>query len=353
MLTASTDPASRGEALLTAEHVTVEFPARWRATVHAVSDVTVSLLPGETLSLVGESGCGKSTLGRAVVRLQPVTAGRIWFQGTDITKLRGEPLRRTRSNLQIVFQDPIESLNPRHDVGDIVAEPLRAYRRGSTSDRRGMVDETLRQVGLSPPAVRAKRPYELSGGQCQRVSIARALMLRPQVLVCDEPVSALDVSIQAQVLNLLQDMKELYGLTLLFISHDLAVVRSVSDRIAVMYLGKLAEMADDPVDLYRQPAHPYTAMLLSSVPQPTFSGTSRPVQAAASEPPSPLSPPSGCRFRTRCPRARQLCADEEPIMRVIRPGRRAACHFPLIEPEPTPAPAVAAIPLHSAPADAE
>jgi len=353
MLTAGTNPAPRGDALLTADHVTVEFPARRRATVHAVTDVTISLRPGETLSLVGESGCGKSTLGRAVVRLQPVTAGRIWFQGADITKLRGEPLRRMRSSLQIVFQDPIESLNPRHEVGDIVAEPLRAYRRGAAPDRRAMVDETLRQVGLSPPTVRTKRPYELSGGQCQRVSIARALMLRPQVLVCDEPVSALDVSIQAQVLNLLQDMKELYGLTLLFISHDLAVVRSVSDRIAVMYLGKLAEMADDPVDLYRQPAHPYTAMLLSSVPQPTFGRTPRPARAAASEPPSPLNPPSGCRFRTRCPRARQLCADQEPAMREIRPGRQAACHFPLIEPDPALAPAVTVLPRLSAPADAE
>jgi peptide/nickel transport system ATP-binding protein len=318
-------------ALLTAEHVEVTFPTGRRGSVvHAVSDVSIDLLAGETLSLVGESGCGKSTLGRALVRLVPLDGGRIVFAGTELSQLVGEQLRAMRPRLQIIFQDPVGSLNPRHRVGDLVAEPLRIWNRGTSAEQKALVDQMLREVGLDPSAVRDKLPHQLSGGQCQRVSIARALILHPDVLVCDEPVSSLDVSVQAQVLNLLQDLKELHRLTLVFISHDLAVVRSISDRIAVMYLGKLCEMAADLDDLYQRPAHPYTAMLLAAVPR-ADPDTTRPARIAAPEPPSPVNPPSGCRFRTRCERVQARCADEEPPMVHIGADRYVACHYPLIE----------------------
>ena len=307
----------------------MEFPAGRGRRVHAVSDVSFDVLQGETLGLVGESGCGKSTTGRAVMQLPRPTAGGVSFDGRDLTSLRGDELRRIRTRLQMIFQDPISSLNPRRCVSDIVAEPLAIWKMGTEKERSARVAAVLETVGLDAEAVAGRRPHEFSGGQCQRISIARALVLNPTMIICDEPVSALDVSVQAQILNLLEDMKKTFRLTMVFIAHDLAVVRNVSDRIAVMYLGKLCEVA--PADyLYRAPAHHYTAALLASVPVPD--PDIRPRLAADSlqgELPSPLAPPSGCRFRTRCPRAESLCAEREPEMRAVADGHFVACHFPL------------------------
>jgi peptide/nickel transport system ATP-binding protein len=320
-----------GDALLRVENLVVEFPAG-RHRVHAVSDVSFDVLRGETLGLVGESGCGKSTTGRAVMQLPGPTSGHVWFEGRDLTTLSGDELRRTRTRLQMIFQDPISSLNPRRCVREIVGEPLSIWGLGTRAERRGRVMEVLEAVGIDAGAAEDRRPHEFSGGQCQRISIARALMLEPRLLICDEPVSALDVSVQAQILNLLEDMKARYGLTLIFIAHDLAVVRNVSDRVAVMYLGKLCEVA--PADeLYRAPAHPYTMTLLASVPVPDPSV--RPdfaVDEVDTELPSPIAPPSGCRFRTRCPRAESICAEREPEIREVADGHFAACHFPLERP---------------------
>ena len=322
-----------GEALLRAEDLTVEFPVGRRGLkVHAVSGISLDVLEGETLGLVGESGCGKSTTGRAIMQLPPPTSGRVLFEGRDLTELSGEDLRKVRPALQLIFQDPISSLNPRRKVGDIIAEPLRIWGRGSEEERTKLVDEVLEAVGLDPEASRDRRPHQFSGGQCQRICIARALVLDPKVIICDEPVSALDVSVQAQILNLLEEMKARYGLTLIFIAHDLAVVKNVSDRIVVMYLGKLCEVAP-PDGLYARPAHPYTAALLSAIPVPDPKATTRIPTALAGELPSPMSPPSGCRFRTRCPRAEARCAEEEPVLRPVLGNRDhyVACHFPLIE----------------------
>ena len=315
------------EALLRVEDLEVTF-ATAAGKVQAVSGISLDLRAGETLGLVGESGCGKSTTGKAVLQLPPPTAGRVVFEGTDLTGLRGSTLREVRPRLQCVLQDPISSLNPRRRVRDIVREPLRIWHRGSDAEQVALVDEVLDAVGLDPEVAGPKRPHEFSGGQCQRISIARSLVLDPSLLICDEPVSALDVSIQAQVLNLLEDMKQRYGLTLMFIAHDLAVVRNISDRVAVMYLGKLCEVGP-PEQVYRSPRHPYTAALLRSIPvadptvRPTADGLLR------GDLPSPLDPPSGCRFRTRCPRAEARCAAEEPEMRSVGDGHHIACHFPL------------------------
>jgi peptide/nickel transport system ATP-binding protein len=256
----------------------------------------------------------------------------VWFEGRDLTRLGSDELRRTRTRLQMIFQDPISSLNPRRRVRDIVGEPLAVWELGTAAERRRRVAEVLEAVGLDAESAGDRRPHQFSGGQCQRISIARALMLEPKLVICDEPVSALDVSVQAQILNLLEDMKARYGLTMIFIAHDLAVVRNVSDRVAVMYLGKLCEVAPAD-DLYRAPAHPYTATLLASVPVPD--PTVRPdpsVTELDSELPSPLAPPSGCRFRTRCPRAEAVCAEREPQMREVAAGHFAACHFALEPP---------------------
>ncbi|MGH9118924.1 MAG: ABC transporter ATP-binding protein, partial [Acidimicrobiales bacterium] len=258
------DPA---DALLRVEGLVVEFPAGRGRRVHAVSGISLDVLPGETLGLVGESGCGKSTTGRAIMQLPRPTAGRVLFDGTDLTRLGAEAMRRKRPDIQLIFQDPISSLNPRRRVGEIVAEPLRIWNRGSPAERDRTVDETLEAVGLDPEVSRPKRPHQFSGGQCQRISIARSLVLEPKLVICDEPVSALDMSVQAQILNLLEEMKARFGLTLIFIAHDLAVVKNVSDRVAVMYLGKICEVAR-PDDLYAEPAHPYTAALLASIPVP-------------------------------------------------------------------------------------
>jgi oligopeptide/dipeptide ABC transporter ATP-binding protein len=471
------------ETLLRAEHLTVEFPVgRSGLKVHAVSDVSLDLVEGETLGVVGESGCGKSTTGRAIMQFPPPTAGQVTFDGDELTELEGEDLRQVRTELQMIFQDPISSLNPRRKVGDIVSEPLAIWSEATTDERaptstftagllfaatavlgllslvlavgglaalfgvvedrfrfgpisvdassgsglgavlwsallagaayttylggravwsreagarslailtitgitalsplatavfstlvlpaiigavlavlltvllfskpsqgdfpgvddeaQRRVDEVLEAVGLDPEVAKAKRPQEFSGGQCQRISIARALILDPQVIICDEPVSALDVSVQAQILNLLEDMKARYGLTLVFIAHDLAVVKNISDRVMVMYLGKTCEVGP-PDTLYEEPAHPYTEALLSAIPVPDPAVRPSEEGALLGELPSPVAPPSGCRFRTRCPRATDVCAQEEPMMRPVADDHFVACHFPLVDHADAPTP---------------
>lgn len=317
---------SPDDALLRVEQMVVEFPARRGQKVHAVSDVSFDVLPGETLGLVGESGCGKSTVGRATMLMPRPTQGSVVFEGRDLTELNAEEIRRTRRRLQMIFQDPISSLNPRRRVADIVAEPLAIWNQGGAREREARVREIFDAVGLDYDAVAGRRPYEFSGGQCQRISIARSLVLDPKLIICDEPVSALDVSVQAQILNLLEDTKERFGLSLVFIAHDLGVVKNISDRIAVMYLGKLCEVAPAE-DLYQFPSHPYTRALLSAVPVPD--PRIKPAvqdRALDREFPSPLAPPSGCRFRTRCPRATELCAVEQPALREVSEGHFVACH---------------------------
>jgi oligopeptide/dipeptide ABC transporter ATP-binding protein len=306
------------------------FPARGvqrqrGSVVHAVDGVSFEIGVGETLGLVGETGCGKSTVARLVTRLLEPTSGRIVVGGSDVTHWSRRKLRPLRRDVQIVFQDPYSSLNPRRRVGSIVEAPLRAHRLGSREERRRRVGEVLRLVGLDP-AHADRFPHEFSGGQRQRIGIARALVTNPRLVVADEPVSALDVSIQAQVLNLVDDLRQEFRLALLFISHDVSVVRHVSDRIAVMYLGKIVEVA--PTErLFSAPAHPYTAALLAAVPLARVGGERRVYVRAIGEPPSPLDPPSGCRFRTRCPYAQQVCADVEPPLEA-RGGSLVACHFP-------------------------
>jgi peptide/nickel transport system ATP-binding protein len=323
------DPASHLrniEALLRVEHLVVEHNVNGRP-IYAVSDVSFDIARGETLGLVGESGCGKSTLARAVLQLGPVMAGRVLFQGQDLTRMTRKELRLIRRKMQVVFQDPVASLNPRRRIGDIVAEPLIIAGITDAAQRERSVREVLAAVGLDPDAVVGRRPHEFSGGQCQRISIARVLVLEPELIVCDEPVTALDVSVRSQILNLLEAMKARYGLTLLFIAHDLAVVKAVSDRVAVMYLGKLAEIGPTEL-LFRAPLHPYTFALLRAIPVPNPE-VKLPENIPFGEPPSPFAPPSGCRFRTRCTRATAQCASEVPRLRELGPGHYAACHFPL------------------------
>jgi peptide/nickel transport system ATP-binding protein len=314
------------QPLLRVEDLEVQYQVHHR-TVHAVSRVSFEVARGETLGLVGESGCGKSSLARAVMRLAQVRSGRVMFDGQDLTAMHGEALRRSRRDMQMIFQDPIASLNPQRRIGDIIAEPLVIAGIRDRGERERRVREMMDAVGLDWEVARGRRPHEFSGGQCQRVGIARALVLRPQLLVCDEPVSSLDVSIRAQILNLLEEMKSRYGLTMLFVAHDLAVVKAVSDRVAVMYLGQLCEIADAG-GIFRAPRHPYTAALLDAIPLPDPDlpcARSLPVGEAASS----LSPPSGCRFRTRCARATELCAREAPTMRAVQPGHQVACHHPI------------------------
>ncbi|HEY3484032.1 MAG TPA: oligopeptide/dipeptide ABC transporter ATP-binding protein [Ilumatobacteraceae bacterium] len=328
-----TNDETRSAPMLHVDHLSVEYPLR-HGTVRAVTDVSFELAAGETLGLVGESGCGKSTTGKAIVQIVRPSAGRVLFDGVDLCALSGAELRRARTGIQMIFQDPISSLNPKHTVRDIVAEPLRVWNRGSKAERTATVAAMLEAVGLDPGVAMERRPHQFSGGQCQRISIARALVLEPKVLICDEPVSALDVSVQAQICNLLEDMKDRFGLTIVFIAHDLAVVRNVSDRVAVMYLGKLCEVAR-PTALYASPAHPYTDALLKSVPVPDPKVPPVRTGLVAGEPPSPIDPPSGCRFRTRCPRAESICAAEEPALRHVADGHQVACHFPLVPVELT------------------
>jgi peptide/nickel transport system ATP-binding protein len=315
-----------GDVLLRAEHLVVEFGSGHHR-VRAVSDVSFDVARGETLGLVGESGCGKSTTGRAVALIHNPDSGSVKFDGTELTELTRGELRRARTKIQMVFQDPISSLNPRRRVLDAVIDPLAVWDIGTKAERKEKARATLDAVGIDPDTG-GRRPVEMSGGQCQRVSIARALMLDPTILVCDEPVSALDVSVQAQILNLLDDLKRDRGLTMLFIAHDLAVIKNVSDRVAVMYLGKMCEVAR-PDDLYHHPEHPYSEALLTAIPEPDPGATRNGVNPLAGDLPSPIDPPSGCRFRTRCAFAQQKCAEEEPQMRAIAPDHFVACHFPL------------------------
>ena len=317
--------------LLEVENLGRQFVARRSAfgrptaTVTAVDAVSFSLDAGTTLALVGESGCGKTTLGRLLLRLMDPTAGRIYFDGQDVTTLKQSELKSLRRNAQLVFQDPYASLNPRMTIGQILAEPLGLHDVVPRSHRAERVRELLRLVGLEPRAARLY-PHEFSGGQRQRIGIARALAVEPSFIVCDEPISALDVSIQAQIINLLEELQDRFKLTYLFIAHDLSVVRHISDRVAVMYLGKIVEIAPAR-ELYTNPKHPYTEALLSAVPIPDPTVRRKRI-ILEGDVPSPIKPPSGCRFHTRCWKAQQICSEVDPEFIEHEPRHWAACHFP-------------------------
>nr|WP_279549988.1 ABC transporter ATP-binding protein [Leucobacter weissii] len=316
----------RGDAaVLSVDDLEVEYHTSAGA-FKAVAGVSFDLLQGETLGIVGESGCGKSTTGRAVLRLDPIAGGRVRFKDEAIDEAGPRRMQELRREMQMIFQDPVSSLNPRRSVKEIVMEGA-AIDGVSKKERLDEAPEILGQVGLPSERFADMLPRQLSGGQAQRVAIGRALAVRPGLLICDEPISALDVSVQAQILNLLEELKEKYDLTIVFIAHDLGVVRSFSDNVLVMYLGKTCEFGD-AVEVYDRPAHPYTRGLLDSVPNPEAEGGFD-GPALQGDIPSPLKPPSGCRFRARCPIAQERCAMEEPQMREVRPGQFAACHFPL------------------------
>ena len=323
--------ASKEIALVRVEDVYKHFPIGaglfGGQVVKAVDGVTFQVRAGETLGLVGESGCGKSTLGRVIAQLYPATAGHVFFKDTDLVTLKGERLRRMRQELQMIFQDPYASLNPRMTVGDIIGEPLSNFGIARGKERQKRVNEVMRICGLNPGFI-SRYPHEFSGGQRQRIGIARALVLNPTFVVADEPISALDVSIQAQIVNLLEDLQDQFKLTYLFIAHDLSVVRHLSDRVAVMYLGKIVEVADSK-EIYANPLHPYTKALLSSIPipDPDLEAEREPILLTG-EIPSPVNPPSGCRFHTRCPIAQfPICSEEDPALEDKATGHLAACHF--------------------------
>jgi peptide/nickel transport system ATP-binding protein len=319
-----------GDKVLSIEDLVVEFKVGRGNTVKAVSGISFDVLRGETLGIVGESGCGKSTTGRAIMQIPPPTSGSIIFEGAELTEMSSNAVREARTRVQMIFQDPVSSLNPRRSVRDSVLEPLEIWKRGTKEERNKLVDEILESVGIDPARAAESKPHQFSGGQCQRISVARALVLDPTLIICDEPVSALDVSVQAQVLNLLEDLKEKFGLTLVFIAHDLAVVKNISDRVAVMYLGKLCEVASSD-DLYARPSHPYTNVLLDSIPEPDPEADHS-VGKIVGEPPSPVSPPSGCRFHPRCAYATDICTNEEPQLRSMGDGHFVACHHPVETP---------------------
>jgi len=294
--------------------------------VQAVDDISFELKRGETLGLVGESGCGKSTTGRTIIKLYEPTEGQIIFRGQDISKLKKSEMLPFRKSMQMIFQDPYASLNTRMTVGDIIAEPLEIHGMATKNEMKDRVQQLLYDVGLNPDHA-ARYPHEFSGGQRQRIGIARALAVEPEFIICDEPISALDVSIQAQVVNMLEDLQKNRGLTYLFIAHDLSMVKYISDRIGVMYLGKMVEMTFSD-ELYKNPLHPYTQALLSAIPipDPDMAKQSNRILLKG-DVPSPINPPSGCRFRTRCPKAMAVCKEQEPIMKELAPGHFCACHL--------------------------
>lgn len=320
--------------LLKVEDLKVHFPIQQSGLfskplpLKAVDGVSFEVRQGETLGVVGESGCGKSTLGRAILRLIESTEGKVVWMGEDITKLPAAKMRAKRKELQIIFQDPLASLNPRMTIGDIIAEPLASfYPRMSKAERRAKVGEMMKKVGLLPQMIN-RYPHEFSGGQCQRIGIARAMILQPKLIICDEPVSSLDVSIRAQIVNLLKDLQQEFGMSLVFISHDLSVIRHVSHRILVLYLGKIMELAEGQ-SLARAPRHPYTQALWSAAPIPDPEiEKNKQHKLIRDDMPSPLNPPSGCVFRTRCPKAKDKCASEVPVLEAKGPEHFVACHFP-------------------------
>lgn len=326
--------ADNNMPLLKVEHLHKEFPTGSgfmggkfsKKVVSAVNDLSFEIRAGETFGLVGESGCGKSTTGRAIMHLDPPTSGKVYFEGRDISKMNKKELKAMRREMQFIFQDPYASLNPRMTIGEIISEPMVIHGIGTPEERIERVRELLDVVGLNPEHIN-RYPHEFSGGQRQRVGIARSFILRPKLIICDEPVSALDVSIQAQVLNLLKDLQKQYGTAYLFIAHDLSVVQHISDRVAVMYLGKMVELSDWK-SLYAEPNHPYTQALLSAVPIPDPDvQQNRKRIILAGDPPSPIDPPSGCRFHTRCPIAQAKCSEEAPEFREIGEGHFCACHY--------------------------
>jgi len=325
--------ADNNHVILKVENLVKYFPImrgvviqRQVGAVHAVDDISFDLRKGETLGLVGESGCGKSTTGRTILQLYKPTSGKVFFEGADLVHTHGENLRKMRRRMQMIFQDPYASLNPRMTVEEIIGEPLVVHNAARGAEIRDRVKELLNLVGLSSGLV-DRYPHEFSGGQRQRIGVARALALQPALIVCDEPISALDVSIQAQVVNLLEDLQDKFELTYLFIAHDLSMVRHISDRVAVMYLGVIVELANRE-ELYKHPLHPYTQALLSAVPIPDPEIEERRRRTILEgDVPSPINPPSGCRFRTRCPLAQEICAQNRPEFRELAPGHWVACHF--------------------------